>query len=188
MSKLIFSKVINIVFYIFLIIILFGFIKNNESRFIMNLIFIFIFYILLSFIERKILSMIPNFIRILLMITILLHLIFGQYFYLYYTTKWFDNLLHIIGAFSFSLFYYYISTIIFKNLPSSRMFTFTFIVLLGINGGTFFEILEFILDIIFNTNNQHGLLDTNLDIIFNIVGSILSGVFMVIEISLDNKK
>lgn len=57
-----------------------------------------------------------------------------------------------------------------------RVFLALFILILGIALGAVHEILEFVADIRQNSHMQKGLKDTNLDIIFNVIGSVLAAV------------
>ena len=69
----------------------------------------------------------------------------------------------------------------FIMLRSSRpaVFTFILISLIGISLGTFFELIEFSLDSLFNEHNQLGLIDTDLDLVFDCIGSFLAGGFLL---------
>lgn len=89
------------------------------------------------------------------------------------------EVLHIFGTFSFSVFIFSIADKkgYFQGLK--RSFIFIFILLLGNFIGTIFEIGEFICDLIFKTVNQNGLIDTNLNIICNMLGAALAGIFVV---------
>ncbi|MCM1991694.1 hypothetical protein [Oceanirhabdus seepicola] len=117
-----------------------------------------------------------NYIKVLVIITIILHNLFGQYFNLYKTTNWFDKVLHLFGTFSCSLFFYSIIDSSVEIFSESKIFNFIFITSIGITIGVFLENIEFILDVIFKTKNQHGLVDNNLDLIFNLFGATLAGI------------
>ena len=67
-----------------------------------------------------------------------------------------------------------------------------YIILLGIGIGTIFELLEFILDITVSPNihNQQNLIDTNLDMISNLAGSLIAAFhisFIGIKLQLTEK-
>lgn len=53
---------------------------------------------------------------------------------------------------------------------------------MGVTFGVIFEILEFILDIFYKSTNQKSLYDTNLDLIFNFLGSFLAGIYVLLKI------
>ncbi len=109
-----------------------------------------------------------------------MHLLFGQYYDLYKTSSVFDKALHLFGAFGISLFLYelLISLIYPVSISDSILLIFILIVSIGVTIGTLFEIMEFILDKIFDTNNQKGLKDTNLDLIFNVLGATIAAYRM----------
>jgi len=58
---------------------------------------------------------------------------------------------------------------------SSKIYIAIFVTTLGITLGVFLEILEFVLDIIRKKNNQRGLLDTDFDLVYDVIGAILAG-------------
>jgi hypothetical protein len=90
-------------------------------------------------------------------------------------------MLHVFGTFAFTLFFFSIIHKTTRMVYSSKLYTFIFITSLGVCLGVLFELIEFTLDILFKANNQRGLLDTNLDLIANVLGAILAGVFAVIR-------
>ena len=47
---------------------------------------------------------------------------------------------------------------------------------IGISLGCIYEIYEFILDSTTNSFNQHGLKDTNFDLISDVIGSLIAGI------------
>jgi uncharacterized membrane protein YjdF len=61
----------------------------------------------------------------------------------------------------------------------SRFMVFIFILLFGSFIGTVFEIGEYIVDVIFKTVNQGSIADNNIDMICNILGAALAGVFVI---------
>ncbi|MBS4539347.1 hypothetical protein GOQ27_12800 [Clostridium sp. D2Q-11] len=124
--------------------------------------------------ERKEKIDISNLVKLLIALVLILHLAIGQYFKLYETSIYFDKILHVIGTFTISLFSYQVLRSLWGSDLNSKILVFILISSIGITTGVLLEIFEFSLDMIFNTTNQHGLLDTNLDLIFNIVGAILA--------------
>ncbi len=98
---------------------------------------------------------------------------FGQYLQMYYRSKVFDRYLHAYGAFSFALLGFYLLDH-FLLMGGSTLFLAVFVFLLGNTLGVIFELLEFRYDLK-PTNTikaQHGLKDTNTDMLFNLFGSI----------------
>lgn len=169
---------------VFITIIIFlatiGFLDRKEYNFIYNSLVIYFGYLLLIYFEYKKKFKLKNYIKVLVIITALLHNIFGQYFD-FYTTKWFDKALHLFGTFSFALFSYSILNLNSGISCESRIFTFTMIVSIGISVGVFLENIEFILDAMLKTENQHGLKDVNLDLVFNVIGAVFAGLFAVFK-------
>lgn len=171
------SKSLTIFFSIIIVLTLIGFSIKKEYDNIFNLIVIYIMYLLFIYIEHKKRITIKNYIKALVIITAILHISFGQYFNLYQTTNWFDKCLHAFGTFSLTFFCYSILDISIEFFSKSKIFNLILIISIGTTIGVFLESLEFILDIIFKTKNQHSLVDTNLDLIFNIFGATFAGIW-----------
>lgn len=171
MENNIFSKLLLYLFTILIIIIAIGFIANKQYRYIYNTVFIYLAYVLIIYYEKKEIINISNVSKSLIVFVSFLHLAFGQYFNLYKTSRYFDKSLHLIGGFTISLFIYQVLVSMLGDYLSSRLLVFILISSIGITSGVFLEILEFVLDILFKTSNQKGLVDTNLDLIFNAWGS-----------------
>lgn len=170
------SRFLTISFSIIMILVTIGFLIEKEYNFIYNSILIYFNYLLIIYIEKKKKRMIKDYIKALVIISFMLHSVVGQYYDLYKTSVWFDKVLHIFGTFSFSLCFYSIFDLNMKFFSKSKIFIFILLISIGITGGVFLENLEFILDIIFKTKNQHSLLDTNLDLIFNTFGAVIAGI------------
>ncbi|QSX05630.1 hypothetical protein JYG23_13295 [Sedimentibacter sp. zth1] len=182
------SKLLTIYFSIIMFLTAIGFILKKEHHFIYNLIPIYLSYLLFIYFENKKKFKVKNYIKALVIITAILHNSFGQYLNLYITTNWFDKALHVFGTFSLSLFCYSIMDSTASFFSRSKIFIFILITSIGITVGVFLENLEFILDIIFKTKNQHGQVDTNLDLMFNIFGATLAGILAAFrKISFTNK-
>ncbi len=172
------SKLLTIFFSIIIILTVIGFVMKKEYHFIYNSIAIYLSYLLFIYLENKKKFNVKHYIKAFVIITAILHNSFGQYFNLYMISNWFDKALHVFGTFSFSLFCYSIMDSTASFFSKSKIFIFILITSIGITIGVFLENLEFILDNIFKTKNQHGLVDTNLDLIFNIFGAALAGILV----------
>lgn len=124
---------------------------------------------------------IPYIILIFFIISLLIGSFFGYYLDYYNKLKHFDRYLHGYDSFSFSLLFYFI-IINFMQSGGSKIFRAFFISFLGITIGVVFEIIEFLTDIkqqevkTHRTAMQKGLSDTDSDLIFNFIGSILGAV------------
>lgn len=158
-----------------------GFYMRKEYNYILNSIMVYSIYLFFIYFEYKRNLKIQNYIRILVLATALIHNIFGQYFHLYKTTKWFDKALHVFGTFSFTLLSYSIIKLFSRILEESKVIAFIIIISIGITLGAFLENIEFALDKVMKTNNQHGMNDINYDLIFNVLGAALAGIFVMLS-------
>ena len=119
---------------------------------------------------------VPVFIITCFIITVIGHFFLGNYLDLYHKSKIYDRWLHLFGAFSFSLLVFSILNSAVLPFPNNDFYMSFFVVTLGISIGTLFEILEFIHDIASKKPRcQHGLMDTDYDMLFNLLGSIIAG-------------
>lgn len=119
----------------------------------------------------------PNYIKTLAAITIISHNVLEELF-AFYKGDVFDKVLHLFGTFSLTILFYFIFKSVFHLKLEPRLFVFFFITILGIAFGCLFEILEFSLDILLGQNNQHSLIDTNLDMIANTMGAFIAGYWV----------
>lgn len=157
-----------------------GFIIRDQYTHLFNPLLTSGFYLGVLLLERFTVFDLGNGIRILLILTLSGHTIIGEYFYAYKTTSFFDDALHMFGTFSFALFAYcLLITFIKLQASSPAVFTFILVLLLGISLGTIFELMEFFLDYFFNQLNQNGLKDTDLDLLFDLIGAIFAGILIV---------
>jgi VanZ family protein len=168
----------NILFVLVMVATAVGFIRREDYTYIYNILVLGAVYFSIPYMEFKLNFRIKNYIKILLIITFILHSSFGQYINLYQKNNWFDKGLHLFGTFAFSLLLYAIMTALIDVNTNSKIYAFIVISSIGITVGVFFELLEFTLDIATGSKHQHGLNDTNLDIIFNMIGAYLSGVWV----------
>ncbi|MEL7566389.1 MAG: hypothetical protein AAGU27_16110 [Dehalobacterium sp.] len=173
-------RYLNIVYFISQMLTIIGFMLRKEYGSAFNPIATSFFYLGIVLGERFTEYKLKNYIRIILIITLTGHSLIGEYFHAYHKSVYFDKALHVFGTFSFSLFAYDLF-INFIEIKTSRPVIFTFILvsLMGIWLGTFFELVEFSLDLIFKENNQNGLLDTDLDLLCDLIGALLAGFFAV---------
>lgn len=171
-----FSKLILYLLSILCIVVIIAFITNNQSRFIYNVVGIYIVYIVVYYYEMKNIIKTTKLVKILSLLVIFLHLVFGQYLNLYVMNTYFDKVLHVVGTFTIALFIYQAFVISAGIKFRARILQVTIIISFGIAFGALFELLEFFLDIIFKTNHQKDLLDTNIDMLANLIGAIFAGV------------
>lgn len=183
------SNILTIIFTIIMLLTVVGFLIRKDYKYVFNSIPIYFSYLLFICFENKKGFRIEKYIKTLVITTAIFHNSFGQYLNLYRTTIWFDKSLHVFGTFSFALFCYSVLNLSIGFFSKSKIFTFILAMSLGTVVGAVLENFEFLMDIIFKTNNQHGNIDTNLDLIFNSVGAILAGFFIIFnKIDFNNRK
>ncbi|NSB40695.1 putative membrane protein YjdF [Clostridium saccharoperbutylacetonicum] len=112
----------------------------------------------------------------LVLISIIGNNFIGDYMDLYNSTKHYDRFLHALGSFSFALFFYSILDKLVLHITSPKYYVSIFVATIGISLGCIYEIYEFILDSTLNYNNQHGLKDTNFDLLSDVIGSIIAAI------------
>lgn len=173
------SRFLLITLTVLIITVIFGFIINKQHGFIYNGILIYIAYLLGFYYEEKGVIKTTTSAKALLILVIILHLVGGQYLNLYNKSSYFDKGLHLVGTFAVSILTYQVLASLFGYQLKSKVMIFLFVSSLGITSGTLFEIFEFSLDIIFNGNNQKGLVDTNVDMIFNVIGATIAGLIVL---------
>ena len=90
------------------------------------------------------------------------------------------KILHVVGTYAFSLFAYVLVAQLLKQ-PVSSSFKFILVVSLGVSLGGFYEILEFLTDAFLQPIpiSQPSLLDTDLDLIGDVVGAVLAAIHVI---------
>ncbi|RKD29003.1 hypothetical protein [Thermohalobacter berrensis] len=158
-----------------------SFIVKKEYTYLFDVLVTYFGYLTFTFLDKKYSLKTKDYIKLLLVLTFIIHSLLGHNLGLYDKTHWFDNALHTFGSFSFALLFYSIVVNTTQFTVKSKSFIFILILALGTASGSIFEIIEFILDTLLNTNKQKGLIDTNLDMIFNIIGSSLAGFVTILN-------
>lgn len=154
------------------IVIRFALMKNQLYLQAVLTMFILLFLYILSDLIFDI--GVPKLILLSVMVSIFIQSFLGYYMDLFMRSKVFDRYLHAFGTFSFALFFYSILNIILSPSASPKIFVSIFVFTLGITVGVIFEIIEFVLDKIKHTKMQKNLKDTDFDMIFDIIGSLLA--------------
>ena len=172
--------ILNYIFFLAQLLIAVGFIAKRQYIFIFSPGTTSLVYVGIVLTEKFSTFRLNNFTRALLIITITSHDFFGEYLNFYTNVTYFDKFLHMFGAFSFALVAFELLSH-FINISTSKpkLLTFIIVLLLGISLGTIFELQEFLLDIITKGRNQGGLIDTDVDMFHNLIGSVLAGLFQV---------
>lgn len=141
-----------------------------------------------TWLEMKYTVKIPHTIRTLVLITVLSDSFFGLYMNLYTTSAVFDKFQHVFGSYTFSLFFY--NLICQLTRPAiSRTFSFIFVISLGLSIGVFYELGEFIGDLTVKPSvpSQPSLVDTNLDLVADLIGAFIAAVHMIIVFQINDK-
>lgn len=175
LKNLSFSPV-DICFIILLTIpVFFSILQAKLVKFIGYLIFVF-GSISPEMYEKTTKQLIPHYVKSLMRGQIVLHSIFGQYLGFYNTIVFWDKLLHFLGCFVVTVFFYYVlsrNSKFWKAEQNIRRATFEAFLLANF-AGIVWEIAEFVADMFFKVNAQRGLEDTMFDLIFNLFGAFVA--------------
>jgi len=116
----------------------------------------------------------------MIVLTLLFDGFFGNYMDMYTTSSIFDKMLHVFGTYAFSLFAYVLVAQLLKY-PVHSSFKFLMVVSLGVSLGAFYEITEFLTDTFSHPVpvSQPNLLDTDLDLIANVIGANLAALHAI---------
>lgn len=140
-------------------------------------------WIVYSFLEHKYHIQMSGYIRLVMMITLFSDAFFGYILNLYEQSFVFDKILHVFGSYSFSLFGYALVMRFQREHPINKPVKFVLAMCIGLSLGTFYEILEFIGDNISHPNppNQPSLLDTDMDLIGDLIGAVIASIHVSIK-------
>lgn len=163
-----------LIFSVFQILIMLGYLQRNQpAKSAKYFVFWGVVTALLAY-EYTVWQIVPQFIITCVVLTLIGHTFFGTFLDIYHRSTVYDRGLHLFGSFSFALLLF---TFTDKNAIAGGLYRFLFVVMLGISLGTLFEIAEFASDKISRKpKNQHGLADTDTDMIFNVIGALMAGV------------
>lgn len=128
-----------------------------------------------TFLEIKFHIKMSTYVHVVMVLTIFFDAFFGYCLHMYENSFVFDKLLHIFGTYSFSLFVY----ILLAQMQDTKLrqpVKFILVLALGMSLGVFYEISEFIGDIVSHPTppNQPSLLDTDIDLIGDTIGALLA--------------
>ena len=150
--------------------------KKKNYNYLIEDIATYVFYVNFLIQQYILKFQVRFFIIVLVLITFIGNSLIGKCLNVYNTSKYYDRFLHALGSFSFSLFTYSILIKITAYTIYPKIYGSIFVVTIGISAGCIFEIYEFITDSISKSNNQHGLTDTNFDLISDVIGSLIAGI------------
>ncbi len=119
---------------------------------------------------------VPYLVRLLAVIALFAHTFLGYYKDRYTRSQIFDRYLHVYGSFAYALLVYGIINGLLKPSVSPRLYAVLFIVALGIAVGAVFETIEYFIDKRMPVKTQRDLKDTDVDLICDVIGSVLAGI------------
>lgn len=121
----------------------------------------------------------PPVVIALVFVCVLTHTLVGEFGGLYHSSTVFDRWLHLAGAFTFALFLYAIINHTLRPPALPRGYLFVTVACVGTAAGSLFELAEFFRDLATQKKrrlpSQHGLKDTDTDLLFNTAGALLAG-------------
>lgn len=174
--------ILVISFLIIQLLTIIGLVRHIQYDYLRDAFAVTVLFIIFTILEIKYNLHVSNYIRGLIIITIISHNFLGEYMDFYTTSSLFDRIQHIFGTYAFTLYIYTLINQIINRSIFSKTREFIFIVSLGIALGVILEVIEFLTDTIFKPLklNQPSLMDTDLDLICDIVGAIIAAVQSVI--------
>ena len=172
--------IMTIIFSIFILFTSIAFSNKKKYDFLIENIVTYISYLIFLITQHKLKFHVSIFIILLVLITFIGNSFIGNYLNVYNTSKHYDRFLHALGSFSFSLFCYSILTKTTTLTIQPKFYISIFVASIGISLGCIYEIYEFFSDSTIKSNNQHGLKDTNFDLISDVIGSILAGIVSIL--------
>ena len=161
--------------------IVWGLVQQGRHDYAQNIVVKIVLWVLYTLWEVKSGITISNYIRSSVMAILISDSLFGLYLDFYLTSSIFDKVQHVFGSYAFSLFVY--SIICRLTQPAiGRGFTFIFIFALGLSIGALYEVGEFLGDWFAKPSipSQPSLVDTNIDLIADIIGSLFAAVHVTI--------
>jgi len=174
------ARFINYIYFILTAALSIAFLLNEDYTFLFNSFLMTLFYIGVITLERYSSFKLANFIRMLIILTLFGHNFLGEYLKLYAANNIFDKGLHFFGSFAFALFAYNLIISFIKIRSSNpRILAFIIVTSIGIFLGVVWEIVEFGFDMIGGQNNQSGFIDTNLDLLADLLGSTLAALLVI---------
>lgn len=163
------------------VIAVFGFAQAKQFDYIYETLIIIAGALLLTYLEVKKKLPITNYLRIVVFIAISGHTIGGELMNFYGISTIYDKYLHVFGAYSFALLGYVLLGMYNLSLPPKVKFI--MIIAFGLSVGATYELIEFAIDQ-FSTPTlpaQSGLIDTNLDLLADLLGSMVAATHLSIK-------
>jgi hypothetical protein len=168
------------IFSVLEILVFIRYIRGRKNALLIENFILYIAVVLLLYYNENFRFPIQTPILVLLICTMLGHLFIGEYFDVYHKTKYYDRFLHVFGSFTFALFAYSVTRNILGPIQSPDSYIPLLVASIGISIGAIFEIGEFLHDSLSKkdkrSKHQHGLTDTDFDLISDVIGSVAAGV------------
>jgi uncharacterized membrane protein YjdF len=167
---------LNSIFLVAQIAVMIGLLYNNQVAYWRGVMVTTTFWLVYIFLEARYQLKMSTYVRVLIMLTIFFDAFFGLYCDWYVSSFVFDKVLHFFGAYAFSLFAYILVMQLQKDTVD-RPLKFILTACLGLSLGAIYEILEFLVDSITHPipPGQPSLLDTDIDLIGDMLGALLAG-------------
>ncbi|MBC8016061.1 MAG: hypothetical protein H7X79_10015 [Sporomusaceae bacterium] len=168
---------ITALFFIAQILLILGLAEKGHIDYVQSVLVTTGFWAIYLYLEARYKLNMSNYVRIIMLLALVSDGFFGNYVNFYATSTVFDKIQHVFGTYAFSLFAYTLVAGLLKS-PVQRSVTFILIISLGVSIGAFYEILEFFTDSMSHPvpPSQPSLLDTNLDLISDVIGALLAAI------------
>ena len=118
---------------------------------------------------------VPYLLRLLVVAVMFVDTYFGYFKDRYTRSKVFDRYLHTGGSLAFALFLYSLLSRLTNASVTPKLFAAVLVAFTGIAVGAIFELIEFAIDRKMPVKMQHGLKDTDVDLLCDVIGSVLAG-------------
>lgn len=150
---------------------------RGHGQFIPNVLGPAILWVAYTILEFRFDVYIDTYVRSVAMVATVSDCFFGYYCNFYLTSGAFDKIQHVFGTYAAALLAYLL-IIRWLKQSYSQVSVFILVLSLGISIGMFYEVGEFLGDLITNPVNksQPSLLDTNLDMIGDIIGATIAAI------------
>ena len=160
-----------------LLLIVWSLVQQGRYDYAQNIAVKMLLWLLYTGIELRCGLIIANSLRAGIMAVIICDSLLGVYFDLYLTSSLFDKIQHVAGTYAFTLFFHQIICK-FTQPVWGRGLLFIHMFLLWVALGALYEVSEFLGDQLLKPNvpSQTSLLDTDLDLIADSIGSLLAAI------------
>jgi uncharacterized membrane protein YjdF len=137
-----------------------------------------LFWVIYMVIEKKGDWIIPLYVRFVTLLSITFNDILGEYYNLYIDSITYDRLQHIFGTYALTLWTFFVIQQFIQMKLTNKKLNSVLLVSVALALGSLYELFEFIEDQVFKPHfkNQPSLIDTNLDLLSDLAGGILSVV------------